>query len=396
MSMPTPDAVGGRCPSLCEQLRQNPPGRILVRGVNWLGDAVMTTPALQRLRECYPGATITLVTPSKLADLWRGHPAINGVLAFDSHEGLLSIARRIRELQCALAVILPNSPRTALECWLGRVPLRVGHQRPWRNIFLTHAVPPRKGELPMRKRTPGEIESLCARLPDNEPARIPVEAHHINQYLNLMTALGADGTPCRPFLSVSTEEQSAFRQKHGIGPAQLLLGINAGAEYGPAKRWPLERFIAAAKAIHARTQCHWLVLGGPSDVELAETLVRGMREDGQGHGWITNVAGKTMLRELCAAVKCCSAVLTNDTGPMHVAAATGTPVVVPFGSTSMEMTCPGLPGDATHRLLSVHAPCSPCFQRVCPIDFRCMNGITVDQVVTAVLSLLEQMPSAQS
>lgn len=362
----------------------------------------MTMPALQRLRERFPEAIISLVTPAKLADLWRGHPAVDNVLAFDSHAGLLSLARRIRGLECSLAVIFPNSPRTALECWLGRVPLRVGHRRPWRNLFLTHAVPPRRDELPMRKRTPGEIASLCARPPENVSPRLPAEAHHIHQYLSLVAALGADATPCRPFLPVSVEEQSVFRRKFGLPTDRLVLGINVGAEYGPAKRWPLDRFIAAAKTLHARTGCHWLVLGGPSDIGLAEVLVQGVREGGpsdeggKGPVWTTNVAGQTTLRELCAAMKCCSVVLTNDTGPMHVAAAAGTPVVVPFGSTSMEMTCPGLPGDARHHLLSARAPCSPCFQRVCPIDFRCMNGISVAQVVDAVLASLEHVPVDRS
>ena len=101
---------------------------------------------------------------------------------------------------------------------------------------------------------------------------------------------------------------------------------------------------------------------------------------------ILNLAGQTSLRELMALLKLCRVLLTNDTGPMHVAAALGTPVVVPFGSTSPELTGPGLPGDPRHRLLKSDAPCSPCFLRECPIDFRCMNGISVERVVEAVLS----------
>jgi heptosyltransferase-2 len=93
----------------------------------------------------------------------------------------------------------------------------------------------------------------------------------------------------------------------------------------------------------------------------------------------------TSLEELCAALKLCRLLLTNDSGPMHVAAALGTPVVVPFGSTSPELTGPGLPGDGRHQLLRANAPCSPCFLRECPIDFRCMNGISVEQVVEAAL-----------
>ena len=97
-----------------------------------------------------------------------------------------------------------------------------------------------------------------------------------------------------------------------------------------------------------------------------------------------NLAGRTSLRELMALLKLCRVVLTNDSGPMHVAAALGTPVVVPFGSTSPAFTGPGLPGEARHRLLQADAACSPCFRRNCPIDFRCMTGISVESVIAAV------------
>lgn len=95
------------------------------------------------------------------------------------------------------------------------------------------------------------------------------------------------------------------------------------------------------------------------------------------------------MRQFMALLRLCRVLLTNDTGPMHLAAALGTPVVVPFGSTAPELTAPGLPDDPRHRLLKSAAPCSPCFRRTCPIDFRCMLGITVDQVVAAVLEALQ-------
>ena len=164
---------------------------------------------------------------------------------------------------------------------------------------------------------------------------------------------------------------------------QPVFGLNPGAEYGPAKRWPIERFIAAAKEIQQRTNCVWLIFGGKNDVAIANQIES---ETQNSKFKIQNLAGKTTLRELMSLLKLCRVLLTNDSGPMHVAAALGTPVVVPFGSTSPELTGPGLPGDARHRLLKSDAPCSPCFLRECPIDFRCMNGITVERVVEAVLS----------
>jgi heptosyltransferase-2 len=132
----------------------------------------------------------------------------------------------------------------------------------------------------------------------------------------------------------------------------------------------------------------WLILGGPKDQPLAGEVAALMLQAGVSQ--VQNLAGKTTLRELCAVLRACRVALSNDTGPMHLAAAVGTPVVAPFGSTSPELTGPGLPGDAhsPHVLLTAHAPCAPCFRRQCPVDFRCLRGITPEQVVQAVLTVL--------
>src|SRR5712672_1981807 len=134
--------------------------RILVRGVNWLGDAVMTTPALQRLREAHPNSHITLLTHQKLAEMWQGHPSLNSVLTFAASETVSSIGRRLREQNFNTALVLPNSPRSALEMWLARIPRRIGYARPWRNWLLTEAVPPRPGLARMQKLSTAEINRL--------------------------------------------------------------------------------------------------------------------------------------------------------------------------------------------------------------------------------------------
>src|SRR5664279_6027898 len=123
-----------------------PRRRILVRGVNWLGDAVMTTPAMQRLREALPEAHITLLTPQKLSDLWQGHPSLNAVLTFSSGESPWSVAGRLRAESFQTALVLPNSPRSALEVWLARVPQRIGYSRPCWSWLLTRAISPRPGK----------------------------------------------------------------------------------------------------------------------------------------------------------------------------------------------------------------------------------------------------------
>jgi lipopolysaccharide heptosyltransferase II len=372
--------------------------RILVRGVNWLGDAVMTTPALQRLREAHPDAHIALLTASKLADLWKHHPDIDQVLTFEPGESPWSVGRRLRRLEFTTALVLPNSPRSALEVFLGGIPRRVGHSRPWRNWLLTHRVAPRAAETPMRKRAESEIRRLIATDPPPAPSPIPAEAHHIHQYLNLAAALGANPRAAAPRLEVKDAEVKVIRQRFESGaPAQPrppLLGLNAGAEYGPAKRWPRERFIDAAIRIQSATAgCQCWVFGGPAEAEFAKGIADSIAAAKAGpQDSVRCLAGQTSLRELCVALKACDVLLTNDSGPMHVAAAVGTRVVVPFGSTSPELTGPGLPGDTRHRFLRCGAPCSPCFRRECPIDLRCMTGITVEGVVAAVLKYLGQSP----
>lgn len=368
-----------------------PPRRILVRGVNWLGDAVMTTPALQRLREHFPQIKIVLVTHEKLADLWLGHPSADEVITFTSSEGPWAVARRVRRLEADLALVLPNSPRSALEVWLARIPHRIGYARPWRNWLLTQAVPARQGHMPMRKRSVSEIKRLIHPGESTpHPSRITLRSHQIYDYLHLVAALGAAPTPIAPFVHVTPDEVARVVRQFGLESndqpgSPPLFGVSSGAEYGPAKRWPTERFIAAAAEVRRRTSCQWLVLGGKGDVEIAREVSASLERAQSEPPPPLNLAGKTTLRELMALLKLCRVLLTNDSGPMHIAAALGTPVVVPFGSTSPDWTGPGLPGDERHALLSAGAPCSPCFRRVCPIDFRCMTAIGVEQAVEAIL-----------
>jgi heptosyltransferase-2 len=240
----------------------------------------------------------------------------------------------------------------------------------------------------MRKRSVSEIKKLVAAganrrtVPENRafPSTVTT-AHQIHEYLHLVAALGANPEPLPPQLFVAPDEIEAARAKFGLAKVMPpVFGLSPGAEYGPAKRWPMERFIAAARDIREQTHCVWILFGGKGD-ETAAAQIQSAIGNRQA---MVNLAGQTSLRELMCLLKLCRVLLTNDSGPMHVAAALDVPVVAPFGSTSPELTGPGLPGDPRHRLLTCEAPCSPCFRRECPIDFRCMTGIGVERVVEAV------------
>jgi heptosyltransferase-2 len=301
--------------------------------------------------------------------------------------------------------VLPNSPRSAIEVFLAGIPQRIGGARPWRNFFLTQAVAPRAGAVKMRKRSIGEIGRLVSGtgfqpVSGNEHTGwkpVPLSgAHQVHDYLNLAAALGANPKALAPQLFVTPEEIEAAKKKFGLEKiTQPVFGLNPGAEYGPAKRWPAEKFIAAAQEIQRQTNCIWILFGGKGDRQLCERIESEIqnsppatKQSEVGKFKIQNLCGKTSLRELMALLKICRVLLSNDTGPMHVAAALGTPVVAPFGSTSPELTGPGLPGDVRNYLIKSDAPCSPCFLRECPIDFRCMNGISVEHVVEAVVKWL--------
>jgi heptosyltransferase-2 len=356
--------------------------RILVRGVNWLGDAVMTTPALRRLREAKPGAHIALLTPEKLADLWRKHPSLDATISFGAADTVFKVARGLREECFTTALVFPNSPRSAIEVFFAGIPERIGYRRSWRNFFLTRTVKSRPDALAMHKRSPAEIrQRVAANLPRET---FPAGAHHTFDYLNLVAQAGASAEPIAPQLRVEPSEVQAFKNHRRVPDDALLFGLNPGAEYGAAKRWPSERFVEAAVALHRATGCRWVLFGGNGDRDLCAEITAGITKS-TGADAVTNIAGQTTLRELCAGLKACALVLTNDTGPMHVAAAVGTPVVVPLGSTSSELTGPQSANGLSHELLSGAASCAPCFLRECPIDFRCMKSITVDEVVAAAL-----------
>ena len=363
------------------------PRRILVRGVNWLGDAVMTTPAMYRLRERFPQAHITLLTPEKLAGLWEKQSWLNEVITFGAEDSLWSVAKKLRGQGFDLGVILPNSTRSALELWLGGVKNRVGYGGRGRWLFLNEEVVRTPGLVAMRKRTVEEIHALVAGQPDNSP-QPGFKDHQMHHYLHLVSALGASREPLIPKIETTLAEREAVWAKFGLPKdGKPVFGLNPGAEYGPAKRWPVENFIRVAGLIGQQVAGHWLVFGGKGDVALAEEVVSGLQAQTNQHGQGSTVslAGRTSLRELALILSGCRVVLTNDTGPMHLAAGVGTNLVAVFGSTSPELTGPGLPGGEKVGIIRGKAPCQPCFLRECPIDRRCLTSVPIDLVAREVM-----------
>ena len=323
------------------------PFRILIRSSNWLGDAIMSVPAALAIKAGRPDAHVTIATPSKLAPMWRLVPEVDEIIEIGS--SVVSAAQAIRRRDdFDVAILFPNSLRAALEVWLGGVPRRVGFAGHCRTWSLDQIVPESRKPRPIQHQS-----KRFLRIAENCGAKIDIEG-----------------------------EQKTFNIQRSTPNAQrITIGLCPGAEYGPAKRWLPERFAEVAKKVAERSDVQWLLFGTTNDARIGEHIATALE------GNCTNRIGETTLDQLIDELRGCRLLLTNDTGTMHLAALLGVPTVSIFGSTEPKLTGPL--GDG-HIVLRHQVECSPCFLRECPIDFRCMKAVSVDEVVDAVMSILSR------
>ena len=336
--------------------------RIVVRSSNWLGDAVMSVPAVRAMKRGLDGAHIAVLTPEKLADVWRLVPEVDEVIAFPAAKGsgfmraltgmahIFRVAKMIRGRGFTTGVVFPNSLRTGLEMWLARVPKRVGfpgHAR--RSALLTQV---------FREEKTG---------PATAPGR-----HQVFHYLRLAEFLGAS---VEPDASFGFPDAAAKKIRATGEPARIA--ICAGAEYGPAKRWPTDRFAEVVQEVSDTTAGRWQLVGTAKDRPVAAEIATLCENPAN----VENFCGETTLAQLIGILRESDALLTNDTGTMHLAALLGVRTVAIFGSTEPALTGPLGTG---HTIIRKRAECSPCFLRECPIDFRCMKEIETATVIAAV------------
>jgi ADP-heptose:LPS heptosyltransferase len=281
-------------------------------------------------------------------------PEVDAVLTKGKKDPIRTVARTIREAgPFDAAILCTNSTRSTLELARGGVPRLVGYH----------------GSLRARW-----LHQICPEPPKNKPPE-----HHAWRYLRLARYCGA-----------LTKDPELFHPPAPpTGGKSLRIGICAGAEYGPAKRWPLERFAAVATVLSAHEPgIEWVLFGAPGEKAMGEKL-SGM----MGAAPHRNLVGVTTLTGLIAEIRNCRLLLTNDTGTMHLAAALGVPTVSLFGSTEPVLTGPVGPG---HRIVRHHVPCSPCFKRECPFGhYDCMTGVTVERVVGEVSRALQSPEPAR-
>jgi len=349
---------------------------VVVRVPNWIGDAVMCTPALMDLRDNFPCATITLWARPAIVDLLRGCPVFDNLLIDDRKEkqeglaGTFSLISMINKRHFDLTVLFPNAFDSAWMTFLARIPHRWGYAADGRKWLLTKAIP-----VPAHRLT----------------------THHVYYYQGLIQGLGLQSQQRAPSLPIHPDAERQVNQKFpelSVGNRTWFVGVNPGAVYGSAKRWLPERFAEVAETLvnrlqedlvpSQRVQC--VVVGGPGEESLGQRLASSMRSSP------VVLSGKTSVGDLMVILKRCSVFITNDTGPMHMADALGVPTISIFGPTNPRRTAPFRQQQGVvHRPVS----CAPCRFRHCPIDHRCMTGISVDDVLTPALEQVRRLHGSQ-
>lgn len=337
------------------------PKKILVRMPNWLGDLVMATPILTDLNLHWPEAKITALCQGTLGTVIQEDPHIHEILNFKRPKNIFdfetqkNIISSLKQGNYDLGILLTNSFSSAFRFWQAAIPHRIGYAAHWRSPFLNYPLP-----FPKEKAT----------------------QHLVKTYKMLLNPLGIPTSSTSPRLYLSSQEKEKARQllvSHGIQPSDIVIGINPGAAYGSAKCWIPERFMKLSKELLLLPRVKIVFFGDKVGTPLVDEICRQLPSQ------VINLAGKTLLRELIALIEACNLFLTNDSGPMHVASAVGTPLVAIFGPTNDISTGPYQGGTVIHK----HVSCSPCYRRECPLaDFRCMKEITVEEVYKKIQKLL--------
>ncbi|HEV7859461.1 MAG TPA: lipopolysaccharide heptosyltransferase II [Pyrinomonadaceae bacterium] len=351
--------------------------RVVVRGTNWVGDAVMTIPALRELRRVLPGAHLTLVTRSWSEGLFRDADFLDQLLIYD-RRGMGSVARATRQWRSQsfdLAILFQNAFEAALIAAVARVPVRVGYGTDGRRALLTHALPlpswhGERHEVFYYLNIIYELEKLLRGSSDvmeREP-RFDLRVNHARQ---------AEATELLKAHGASLNGASL----NGAGMDGPLIALCPGSTNSRAKRWPSERYAALADRFVDEMRARVVLVGSAEEVEVSHAVAGQMRRQP------VMLTGRTDLSEAVAVLSIADLLITNDTGPAHIAAALERPTLVIFGPTDPTTTRP-----FSQRAQLIRRPpeCAPCMLRDCPIDHRCMTAITPDEVFARACEMMKR------
>jgi heptosyltransferase-2 len=342
--------------------------RVVVRGTNWVGDAVMTIPALRELRRVLPHAHITLATRSWSEGLFRDADFLDDLLIYDRRpRDLRAVARQTRQWRARrfdLALLLQNAFEAALIASAARVPLRIGYATDGRSPLLTHALP----------------------LPGWRGAR-----HEVFYYLNLVAGLerilydASDIEECEPQFALGISEARRaqareFLSSKGVRLARPLVALCPGSTNSRAKRWPAAAYATVADRFIAERDANVLLIGSPDEIDVSREVAERM------HHQPVFLTGQTDLAQAVNILSLIDVLITNDTGPAHIAAALNRPTLVIFGPTDPRTT---RPFSDVAEIIRRPPDCAPCMLRDCPIDHRCMTAITPDEVFTRASAMMK-------
>ncbi len=332
--------------------------RILIRATNWVGDAVMTLPALEAVKENFPSGFITVLAKPWVVPIFDHHPAVDQVLIFRKEERSLTglgemirVIRLIRKNGFDLAILFQNAFEAALLAYLGGVGLRLGYRTDGRGLLLTHPV-----------------------IRNDEVLKI----HQTEYYLSILRGMGWEARSRLPRLHVSVEGAEAAGKtlgRAGIGEGDFLLGLSPGAVFGGAKRWPAERFAEIGDRAVKNWGARVLVFGSAKERAICTRLCDAMGSPA------LNLSGRTSLGGAIGLISRCSFFVTNDSGLMHIAAALNVPTVAIFGPTDPVATGPQGPKT---KVVRHDTACAPCLKPECLEDHACMLGIRAGEVWEAM------------
>ncbi len=368
--------------------------KLLIVAPNWIGDTVLALPAISRIRDIFPASSITVLGLPHICELFKESPfSDNRMIHSDT---LLATVHQIKKEGFDLAILFPNSFRTALLVYLARIPLRCGYNRDGRGVMLNMGI---KTDAQIGKLSQSEYYLNMVNCMNRELAgKDKYQGCHPDldsgsQTKGSRNKFGVTDDGKRETVFSGEQKKNSWLRlnpnevrhatkilyNYNVPAGSLIIGINPGAAYGSAKRWYPERFAGVCSSLVKKYKAEVIIFGSQQEASIAGEI--------EHHSTVpvVNMAGKTTIRELMALIKQCSLFITNDSGPMHIAAALNIPVVAIFGSTDPDKTGPL--GD-NHVIIRKKVDCSPCFKRKCPTDLRCMDLITVEDLLSGVDSML--------
>ncbi len=328
--------------------------RILIRMPNWVGDAVMSLPALEAVKENFPECSITLLAKPWVVPLFEDNPAVNRIITFTREGGffrklseMIQVIKEIRNQKFDLAILFQNAFEAALLSRIGGVRFRLGYNTDGRSLLLTHRVI-RNEEI--------------------------LNVHLIEYYLSILRAMGWEAKSREPSLKLDRKyllDAGKLLHLNGIAPEDFLVGLNPGAMFGGAKKWPPDRFAKIGDMAVENWRAKVVILGTRSEMEVCDTLARSMKQN------VLNLCGKTTLAEVIGVIGKCNFFVTNDSGLMHISAALGVPTLAIFGPTDHVATGPR---GARTKIVKHDIECAPCLKQECLTDHHCMLSIEAEEV----------------